>query len=126
MKIIFILPIFFCFSFFCKAFAKTNLRFEDNILKSNFFELELESSWVTVTVTDIGLNIATATLAEGFSTEFHVTAEYEASIFHFLDHKLDKDIEYTQSIGGEIVRKQYFISSSGSQAYGLQYQVEKG
>lgn len=124
MKIIFILPIIFCFSFFCKAFAQVNLRLEENILKSNFFELELDGSWVTVAVTDIGLNIATATLSEGFSTEFLVTSEYEASIFLFLDHKLNKDIEYTQTLGGEILRKQYFISSSGSQAYGLQYQVE--
>ena len=102
MKIIFILPIFFILSIPTKAFANTNLRFEQNILKNDFLELSLDNTWELYARIDSGLNIITASLSQGFSNEILLTAEYNASIFNFLDKKLEDDVKYAQLSGAEI------------------------
>ena len=123
MKIFFILPIFFILSIPTKAFSNTNLRFEQNILKNDFLELSLDNTWELYARIDSGLNIITASLSQGFSNEILLTAEYNASIFNFLDKKLEDDVKYAQLSGAEIVQQQYFLSANGSQAYGLHHKI---
>lgn len=117
------MPIFFILSIPTKAFSNTNLRFEQNILKNDFLELSLDNTWELYARIDSGLNIITASLSQGFSNEILLTAEYNASIFNFLDKKLEDDVKFAQLSGAEIIQQQYFLSANGSQAYGLHHKI---
>ena len=123
MKIFFILPIFL--SLHSLSFSQSNLRFENGILRNDFLELTLEDSWVLNSVNDGSLNLITANLSQGISTDILLSAEYSASIFNFLDQELNNDLNYAVALNAKVIKSQFFISAVGGQACGVHYELEK-
>ena len=123
MKIFFILPIFL--TLHSLSFSQSNLRFENGILRNDFLELTLGDSWVLNSVNDGNLNLITANLSLGISTDILLSAEYSASIFNFLDQELNNDLDYAIALDAKVIKSQFFISAIGGQACGVHYELEK-
>ena len=125
MKKFFILPAIFFFNSLTNSYSQSNLRFSDGVLKNDFFEINLGNSWNLNSINDRGLNVISANLSHGISLDLLFTAEYNLSTLYYLDKKLEDDLNYVHSLGGSIIKSQYFIAANGSQACATHYELEK-
>ena len=112
------------FNSLTNLYSQSNLRFSDGVLKNDFFEINLGNSWNLNSVNDRGLNVISANLSHGISLDLLFTAEYNLSTLYYLDKKLEDDLNYVFSLGGNIIKSQYFIAANGLLC-ATHYELEK-